>query len=624
LSGVCFDNHAATNNRRMSKAYTYRPLQTPRSIRILRLDPGQYDDPLRGAIYHVVLEAEHQGRQERYVEIEPPPPAWGRNGQTEIFNAFIITSYEDHVRRYEALSYVWGTAVYTHEITTREGVVRITPSLAQALRMMRRKLHYRNIWADAICINQKDLIERGQQVLRMGNIYSKAEGVLVWLGQPPAQNSDRIYGHYTWSWYLREAERRGKPDTEAAEVVHQFEWFSRLWVVQEIFLAREALFICGDEKGSEEASRSAVLLDYRKLSLRDSRIVGHWYFSKAYSMRFLDILEVTNTLRCADDHDRIYGIMGLQYDSFYPLSTAIREIEPDYSKPVSQLYMEIACICVQNFELPRILSQADRRCMSTLGLPSWVPDWSCPSRAMLEYEQFISPDWNFLPNLRQGRRTCPEVSIDRLSGTLIISGNSLSRVIALIPTRQDADATLRTWSSVRTSTIEGKEASHLRRSYFMSELRSLSELLRTEFGMSHARRLEWLAHSLIDAGVSVDSAENDPAERSLFNSQDIMTMLVILERENDESRHRPRDSYSAIHHFRLFQAEDTALYLGPSRAQIGDILVQFPGSELYPNKTLVILREQDDHFVFVGNAIDIGKDLRGTWCHGQPREFRVK
>lgn len=35
---------------------------------------------------------------------------------------------------------------------------------------------------DAICINQEDILERSEQVAKMGLIYEKASSVLVWLG----------------------------------------------------------------------------------------------------------------------------------------------------------------------------------------------------------------------------------------------------------------------------------------------------------------------------------------------------------------------------------------------------------------------------------------------------------
>jgi len=47
------------------------------------------------------------------------------------------------------------------------------------------------LWADAICIDQQNIEERGTQVQLMGMIYWKADRVLVWLGQNIAEN-DRL------------------------------------------------------------------------------------------------------------------------------------------------------------------------------------------------------------------------------------------------------------------------------------------------------------------------------------------------------------------------------------------------------------------------------------------------
>jgi len=40
----------------------------------------------------------------------------------------------------------------------------------------------RVVWIDAICINQDDLDERSSQLQIMGDIYSQAQDVVIWLG----------------------------------------------------------------------------------------------------------------------------------------------------------------------------------------------------------------------------------------------------------------------------------------------------------------------------------------------------------------------------------------------------------------------------------------------------------
>jgi hypothetical protein len=45
------------------------------------------------------------------------------------------------------------------------------------------------LWIDALCINQDDVNERTQQVRMMGDVYSSAEQVIIWLG--PERKNDQ-------------------------------------------------------------------------------------------------------------------------------------------------------------------------------------------------------------------------------------------------------------------------------------------------------------------------------------------------------------------------------------------------------------------------------------------------
>ena len=61
-------------------------------------------------------------------------------------------------------------------------LLKLTDSLHGALRQIRHTDQERRLWADQICINQKDMKERSQQVQFMNTIYKNASEVLVWLG----------------------------------------------------------------------------------------------------------------------------------------------------------------------------------------------------------------------------------------------------------------------------------------------------------------------------------------------------------------------------------------------------------------------------------------------------------
>jgi hypothetical protein len=85
---------------------------------------------------------------------------------------------------YSAVSYVWGDPVSTKTILMHGAALSVRSNIWNFLQQMRSTIESITgyLWIDAICINQEDISERGQQVAIMGQIYSQAEFVYVWLG----------------------------------------------------------------------------------------------------------------------------------------------------------------------------------------------------------------------------------------------------------------------------------------------------------------------------------------------------------------------------------------------------------------------------------------------------------
>lgn len=93
----------------------------------------------------------------------------------------LIVKLEDKPQ-YEALSYAWGKPIFLERIYLLSGYLAITSNLASALRHLRYTDRPRPLWADAICINQQDDIEKGHQVGLMAQVYQHASCGIVWLG----------------------------------------------------------------------------------------------------------------------------------------------------------------------------------------------------------------------------------------------------------------------------------------------------------------------------------------------------------------------------------------------------------------------------------------------------------
>jgi hypothetical protein len=84
---------------------------------------------------------------------------------------------------YDALSYEWGAPEPKFSIGVGNGCIQVTKNCYEALIKLRHLARKRILWIDAICIDQEDEKDKSHQVAMMADIYSKADRVIVWLGE---------------------------------------------------------------------------------------------------------------------------------------------------------------------------------------------------------------------------------------------------------------------------------------------------------------------------------------------------------------------------------------------------------------------------------------------------------
>jgi Heterokaryon incompatibility protein (HET) len=105
----------------------------------------------------------------------------------------------DYDNKYEAVSWCWSHEPRVHDLRVEElrddsietvSVIKLPKTLARALRTLRRKTKSRPLWIDLICINQRDLKERNEQVSMMDTIYGKAYNVCIWLDEMLSSSED--------------------------------------------------------------------------------------------------------------------------------------------------------------------------------------------------------------------------------------------------------------------------------------------------------------------------------------------------------------------------------------------------------------------------------------------------
>ncbi|ETS77926.1 hypothetical protein PFICI_09988 [Pestalotiopsis fici W106-1] len=155
---------------------------------------------------------------------------------------------------FDALSYVWGRDAPGNSITINGSSFVVSASVYQALTHLRHARSSRTLWIDAICINQCDIDERAAQVLIMSKIYCKAQNVLVWLGPRVPLGLPHVLEHIKALSQNSRPRSQREPSSihygtvKAIIKLLEHPWWSRVWVVQEIVVARQAFIICGRQK----------------------------------------------------------------------------------------------------------------------------------------------------------------------------------------------------------------------------------------------------------------------------------------------------------------------------------------------------------------------------------------
>lgn len=183
---------------------------------------------------------------------------------------------------YEALSYVWGP--YDLEdpdhIELDECGFKVTINLWRAMYYLRQESEARDFWIDAICINQEDLHERSSQVQLMRDIYKGSTRTVVWIGE------DSLWSHRLFEFLKLVDKSRGWKDDDERKVkvegeiqfrrqltidkdlqkivrrglyenIAQRDFWTRIWIVQEVAIASEVIVYCGpDEMSWQDFSKS--------------------------------------------------------------------------------------------------------------------------------------------------------------------------------------------------------------------------------------------------------------------------------------------------------------------------------------------------------------------------------
>ena len=339
--------------------------------------------------------------------------------------------------KYYALSYAWGKHEATETITCNGEPTAVSPHLYEGICCIFDLYGHLDIFIDAICINQDNDLEKAEQVANMHLVYKGAAKVLVWLGKSTDDSDVAMNFIRSAQGILPETPEVSSLSTGNHSLHRKWfvglsprlkisvwklglrSWFTRLWIVQEIWNVDNVSFICGRIQVEGPLflqvgfSLSQLDLAYHLQSagvanlepipetemhgwqyLRELRIsrdtcdrtyVSNNRFS-ASNMSYPYIVNSSRSRFAQEPVDHIYALLGLDDSEGAYFQ---QNIHIDYSASVRKNYLSVyvqfaklAISKLQGLALLRYTSSRDR----PQGLPSWCPNL----RSRVETSRIVS------------------------------------------------------------------------------------------------------------------------------------------------------------------------------------------------------------------------------------------
>ncbi|KAH6721662.1 heterokaryon incompatibility protein-domain-containing protein [Leptodontidium sp. MPI-SDFR-AT-0119] len=335
----------------------------------------------------------------RILTLSPGPPGARLEGNLE------FASLDDYPE-YEAISYVWGDPTRCEEIIIEGKPLGLTQSIADALRRMRHETEPRRLWADQICIEQDDLVERGHQVKLMGAIYKNTEKVLVWLGQDEKNHAKRALNQLETLQKVFKNRQLFEQFTEVQKVkletftdrswwslreFYLLPWFERVWIGQEAGTAAPMELFWGQEmfewktlffvsrimEKFHKPLRVHFNLNVSVVTYLDGRFIPSEdrksHESKDPRTSLVYELNRASERKSTDPRDRVFAMLG--HFSAAVLLEDSTPFEADYTRSTRDIYIDVAVRTLKGYPRLELLNSVQWHDDDDESLPSWVADW---------------------------------------------------------------------------------------------------------------------------------------------------------------------------------------------------------------------------------------------------------
>ncbi|KAF2725362.1 HET-domain-containing protein [Polychaeton citri CBS 116435] len=305
-----------------------------------------------------------------------------------------VDTYElDNCPPFAAVSYVWGSASPFRDIYINTQHTEVYYNCWVALWQIRYHGKWDYVWVDSLCIDQSDHGEKARQVRLMGSIFRKADLVISSLGdgvdfgkaakslRDQRQENEEVAAMPKVTGMLpKRANGLLLANASFMGQLAKTSYFDRMWVVQELVLARDVQLLCGRQTLSWDDlvetlncwDPAYTLGNHKRIrKIIDHKVKRLSAGVIANSGTVDDLVELLLSYgdgMCTEPRDKIYSLLGLVWSED---SLSGKHLPIDYNKPIFEVLVDFVDLLGRARDIDGEFMDIDRMASAIGRLVRW-------------------------------------------------------------------------------------------------------------------------------------------------------------------------------------------------------------------------------------------------------------
>ena len=376
----------------------------------------------------------------------------------------LITCTLQDAPQYHAISYVWSHGPQDlRPMTLNGGLFHVKGNVHDILSHCASFSGPTLLWIDSICIDQNNVNEKTHQVRAMRLVYERAAHVLVCLGEGSSnlafsliselQGIIETFGNARAGEHMASFFSRRRVDLilrariEALCDLLHHPWFRRVWVVQEVVMAKSVTFFYDGRliDWTELYKTFMVLASGPVISMltmlaSDGAVANPESFLGPLSMPHIvayrmehrmlgpnsigHVLRIFGERKATEPIDKVFALIGIAKQDA-PLESLI-----DYRRETDDVLLDLANYLLDTGKLLDVLDLAGiGRSGRSAGLPSWAVDWTMMVAGMPLNSSFAPGHLRYCAATERPQRAVRGES----SREIELKGQVIGEICAILP-----------------------------------------------------------------------------------------------------------------------------------------------------------------------------------------------